>query len=77
MASTSLNGQCKTNSTPKRTETPPNQVAFKTPKTSSAELAKRELSVLKIPPSPCLKRLGYGTGADLDHLADVCLQLNF
>jgi len=65
MASTSLNGQCKTNSTPKRTETPPNQVAFKTPKTSSAELAKRELSVLKIPPSPCLKRLGYGTGVNV------------
>jgi len=41
------------------------QVAFKTPKTSSAELAKRELSVLKIPPSPCLKRLGYGTGVNV------------
>merc|ERR1712117_678848 len=50
---------------PKRIETPPNQVAFKTPKTSSAELAKRELSVLKIPPSPCLKRLGYGTGVNV------------
>ena len=54
------------NSTPKRFETPPNPsggTPFRTPSTSSAD-AKRDLAVLKIPPSPCLKRLGYGTGAN-------------
>ena len=70
MASSSLNGLTGSNSTPKRTATPPNHISTKiqTPATSSAELAKRELSVLKIPPSPCLKRLGYGTGAEFNHL---------